>query len=174
MGQHPRDREGRLLPDAGFPIGKEAPGRLERLRRFVNSANLESGADRLADVADAMDFLQAEGWQPWSVDAHGLERLRRTRDLLRALAVANLDGRRDAAPWRALVGVTAALGVAVREGSPILVGDGDVAGELVAIAVAASLDGSWPRLKACRNESCRWVVYDRTRSGSNEWCSMSA
>ncbi len=41
---------------------------------------------------------------------------------------------------------------------------------LVAIAFAAMLDGSWGRLKACRN--CRWSFYDGSPNRSATWCSM--
>ena len=37
---------------------------------------------------------------------------------------------------------------------------------------AAVGDGTWPRLKACRN--CHWVVYDPSKNRSSRWCSMSA
>ena len=37
--------------------------------------------------------------------------------------------------------------------------DGDALDQVVAIALGAMLDGSWGRLKACRN--CRWTFYDQ-------------
>ncbi|MFI6173589.1 CGNR zinc finger domain-containing protein [Nocardia sp. NPDC051052] len=40
----------------------------------------------------------------------------------------------------------------------------------VATAVAA---GSWPRLKACREPSCRWAFYDHSRNHGRTWCSMN-
>ena len=174
-GAQPVDRLGRILPEPGFPAGKEGPGDLERLRRFVNTVNLESGADRLADHRGAAAWLRADGWSVGALGDDELRRLRRTRDLLRELAVANRDGRDAPAVWRALVRVGGArVRIGVRDGTPVLDGGGEVRAELVAIAVTSVLDGTWARLKACRNERCRWVVYDPTRSGSNEWCSMSA
>jgi predicted RNA-binding Zn ribbon-like protein len=32
------------------------------------------------------------------------------------------------------------------------------------------LDGTWGRLKACRN--CHWSFYDRSPNRSATWCSM--
>jgi predicted RNA-binding Zn ribbon-like protein len=32
------------------------------------------------------------------------------------------------------------------------------------------LDGSWSRLKACRQ--CGWAFYDYSRNRSGSWCSM--
>jgi predicted RNA-binding Zn ribbon-like protein len=40
---------------------------------------------------------------------------------------------------------------------------------IVADAVAA---GTWSRLKACREPSCRWAYYDRSRNRRRTWCSM--
>jgi predicted RNA-binding Zn ribbon-like protein len=44
----------------------------------------------------------------------------------------------------------------------------------VAAGIAtAAIDGSWPRLKACAMESCRWLYYDRSPAGRSRWCSMA-
>src|SRR6266550_8411843 len=43
-------------------------------------------------------------------------------------------------------------------------------GQIVAVAHGAMFDGSWSRLKACRN--CRWVFHDYSRNRSASWCSM--
>ncbi|MFC9433304.1 CGNR zinc finger domain-containing protein [Nocardia sp. NPDC057030] len=40
----------------------------------------------------------------------------------------------------------------------------------VATAVAA---GTWPRLKACREPSCRWAFHDQSRNHGRTWCSMN-
>src|SRR5262249_32679661 len=47
---------------------------------------------------------------------------------------------------------------------------GDPLDEVVATALAAVLDGSWRRLKACRN--CHWSFYDYSPNLSATWCSM--
>jgi predicted RNA-binding Zn ribbon-like protein len=33
-------------------------------------------------------------------------------------------------------------------------------------------DGTWKRLKACRNHGCRWAFYDYSKNRSGSWCSM--
>lgn len=33
-------------------------------------------------------------------------------------------------------------------------------------------DGSWRRLKVCRNPGCQWVFYDRSRNQTRRWCEM--
>ena len=44
--------------------------------------------------------------------------------------------------------------------------DGDALDRVVAIALGAMLDGSWGRLKACRN--CRWSFYDKSPNRSGD------
>jgi predicted RNA-binding Zn ribbon-like protein len=48
--------------------------------------------------------------------------------------------------------------------------DGAV-GVVLGKVVEAMYDGSWARLKACRN--CRWVFYDYSTNRSARWCSMA-
>jgi predicted RNA-binding Zn ribbon-like protein len=48
--------------------------------------------------------------------------------------------------------------------------DGDALDDVVAVALGAMVDGSWSRLKACRN--CRWCFYDESPNRSARWCSM--
>jgi predicted RNA-binding Zn ribbon-like protein len=43
---------------------------------------------------------------------------------------------------------------------------------LVPVA-AASADGSWQRVKACRADDCQWAFYDRSRNRSGVWCDMA-
>jgi predicted RNA-binding Zn ribbon-like protein len=57
-------------------------------------------------------------------------------------------------------------------GAARLEGDGLVA-SMLAIIARAQADGTWPRMKACRAEDCRWAFYDRSRNRSRAWCSMS-
>jgi predicted RNA-binding Zn ribbon-like protein len=44
-------------------------------------------------------------------------------------------------------------------------------GAVLAAAFSAIEDGTWARLKACRN--CRWAFYDYSRNRAAGWCSMS-
>ncbi|MDP9793787.1 putative RNA-binding Zn ribbon-like protein [Catenuloplanes nepalensis] len=44
----------------------------------------------------------------------------------------------------------------------------------VASAIAAGVaDGTWPRLKACAADTCRWVYYDHSPAGRGRWRTMS-
>jgi predicted RNA-binding Zn ribbon-like protein len=43
---------------------------------------------------------------------------------------------------------------------------------LLAIVAEAAADGTWARLKTCREPSCRWAYYDHSRNRGRTWCSM--
>ena len=45
-------------------------------------------------------------------------------------------------------------------------------GRVLAVVYGAMRDGSFARLKACRNHDCRWAFYDYSKNRSASWCSM--
>src|SRR5215469_1321187 len=64
-----------------------------------------------------------------------------------------------------------------RDGLPTL--EPDISGvngaiaRLVGIVFTAMTDGTWARLKACRNERCQIAFYDTSKNRSGAWCSMA-
>jgi len=36
------------------------------------------------------------------------------------------------------------------------------------------VEGTWPRLKACANDTCQWAFYDISKNRSGRWCTMDA
>ena len=44
---------------------------------------------------------------------------------------------------------------------------------MLAIVFRAMEDGTWARLKACREDTCQWAFYDRSKNRSATWCSMA-
>ena len=55
----------------------------------------------------------------------------------------------------------------------VVPGDADAAlTRLLAIVAEAVAAGTWTRLKACREPSCRWAYYDYSRNRRRTWCSM--
>jgi predicted RNA-binding Zn ribbon-like protein len=50
--------------------------------------------------------------------------------------------------------------------------DGTLA-HLVGIVFTAMTDGSWGRLKVCRNDRCQKAFYDTSKNRSGAWCSMA-
>ena len=155
---------------------------LHRLQDFVNTNDIEAGTDTLETPQELHDWLVASGGidarDRVTRDAHA--RALAVREGLRALGLANNGGaleeesisamnhalRRsslvptvtDSTTWRL---APAAGGV-----------DGYLA-RLMSTLVAAMADGSWSRVKACRNDTCRWLFFDQSKNHSGTWCSMA-
>jgi predicted RNA-binding Zn ribbon-like protein len=143
----------------------------------ANTAHVEH--DELTDPASVRAWWLGLG-QPVgegrSADLGAVAMLRTLRALIRALALRN-NGIDTA------VDVTALDGLALRpdlSGVPGLRAEsgGDLARDIGAATVTALLRAparpSWPRLKACRGEDCRWVFLDGSRNSSRRWCDMAA
>ena len=163
-----------------------APGRLEVVRRFVNTQDIEDGIEELQTPAAARGWLHAHGLPDAPrLDPPGLERLIGLRETLRRLLLANnaevKNGEvQDDAPLEHLRAEAARVPLRVRfEGEcqsalvPGCAGIDAVIGELIGIVHEAMADGTWRRLKACRSETCEWAFYDRSRNRSGTWCSMA-
>jgi predicted RNA-binding Zn ribbon-like protein len=154
-----------------------APEGLDEVMDFVNTVSLERedallGPDALPEWLSAAEMLA--GASP-----EQLAELRRFREALRLSLEANAgDGDAEAA-WRSLepFGRECCLKVEIRDSGPVLraegTGEGAVIGSLFAKAYDAVATGTWARLKACRNPSCRRAYYDRSKNGSGAWCSMA-
>lgn len=56
---------------------------------------------------------------------------------------------------------------------PDIEGVDGVIGFLLGIVFTAMTDGSWARLKACRNERCQKAFYDTSKNHSGTWCAMA-
>jgi predicted RNA-binding Zn ribbon-like protein len=105
-------------------------------------------------------------------------RLRELREAMRALALANHEGRSAAAAADVIrrVSGAAVLSVAMDEDGRTALEpagrgvDGAVA-TLLGILHEAQLTGQWSRMKGCRQ--CGYVFFDRSRNRSAAWCAMS-
>jgi predicted RNA-binding Zn ribbon-like protein len=157
----------------------DAPGELGLVQRFVNTADLDAGTDRFDDAAGLEGWL-AEAGLGARVDAAGRERVVAFREALRALLLANHGETPDPAAIAALDAVAREAPMIVafdRAGAATLApsrpGVDGVLARLLAIVARAQAEGTWPRLKACPSDSCRWAFYDRSRNRSRTWCAMS-
>ena len=161
---------------------QNAPGRLNRIREFVNTIDFEKPdlPDKLGDAPAATVWLSDFGF-PEPLSAEELAVLREFREAIRAILLANNgDGDPDLA-WRTLAELNPRTPVDVviePEGgcrlAPCTDGGGAaVKADLLATIYDAVRDGSWRRLKACRKDSCLWAFYDHSKNGSGAWCSMA-
>ncbi len=155
---------------------------LELIEAFVNTAELEEHRDDLREPAGLSRWLAEHGLAPAQVRASDKDAAdaRAVREALRELLRANngVEVDRDSAS-ATLDEAARRAGLAVRfdSGSIRLVphkGGAVGALALVLAAVAETMaDGTWPKLKACRSDTCRWAFVDHARNRSRQWCSMS-
>jgi predicted RNA-binding Zn ribbon-like protein len=161
---------------------QKAPGTLDTVRRFVNTFDVEKGDEQLGSGAQlavwlAANGLAADGLTPGAVELRHAHEL---REALRAALVANNDGTAvpdadratlDGAARRARIELRfdRAAGPELR---PRAAGVDGALGRLLEIVHRSVADGTWKRLKACRNHDCAWAFYDHTRNRSGTWCNM--
>lgn len=112
------------------------------------------------------------------ISAADAARLRKLREVIRSLAIANAEGRPDAASADIVrkASRTARLRVAVdNRGRTILEaerpGANGAVATLLGILHEAQLTHVWPRLKGCRQ--CGYAFFDRSKNRSAAWCAMS-
>jgi predicted RNA-binding Zn ribbon-like protein len=142
-----------------YHVPKAAPEPLRRVQLFLNSTDVHNGVE----------------WLPEWLEAHGLAgaepRARQLREAVRALVLANNGQPLDPAALetvnRAATRVSPELDPQQRLRFRT---DGDALDQIVVVVLDALLDGSWGRLKACRN--CHWSFYDYSPNRSATWCSM--
>lgn len=160
---------------------KPAPPPLALIQSLVNTVELPSGPDRLADLEDAQPWLRDNGLLEAgdTVDEAHLESLRGVREALRAMLVHNAGGPPPTAaalaPLRA-AGGTARAEVDDRGRVQLSAVGSSLPDRLTEVLLAihdAQRDGTWSLLKACANEECRWAFYDRSRNHGGTWCSMA-
>ena len=161
---------------------KPAPMPLLVVQSFVNTWEGDSGTDLLADPASAGPWLRDAGLlDSAEVEDADLAVVRGMREAIRTLLVHNAGG---GAPDRATIEALGTLAQGCRL-QPVVLGDGGVElrpgdetgasglATLLLIIRDAQRDGTWPRLKACRNPDCRWAYYDRSHAGRGAWCDMA-
>jgi predicted RNA-binding Zn ribbon-like protein len=168
---------------AAHDVGGEAD--LQLLQDFVNTNDLEGGHDRLASPALLLAWLAERGLVEADAAADPVSHARALaiREGIRALGRANneepLDVLRVTAMNEAAAAVplTASLRPVAGDGAwdlvPAAANVDAFLGRIMAIVIRAMADGSWSRIKACRNDTCRWLFFDQSRNRSGTWCSMA-
>jgi predicted RNA-binding Zn ribbon-like protein len=166
------------------PVTGTAPGRLEHVRAFVNTLDVEADTDDLGSPAALADWLRSrELIGPWRSQAT-VEDLRQAiamREALREVLLAHVSaGHPTADRVDTLRSVAANLAIKLEvadDGTirPAPDGQAPAAGltALLLIAAAAATAGTWSRLKVCSADDCRWAFYDRSPTRTGCWCSMA-
>lgn len=163
---------------------KPAPEPLALVQSFVNTRNVMHGYDLLEGIEGATNWLHEHGFL--DDDARLSEDDRRYlvafREGLRDLLLTHNGepgGEASAGALNELVSAAPLEACFDPEGEPRLVpaaGTKDavkrVMGSVLAAIVLSAAEGTWRRLKACRNEGCLWAFYDSSKNRSGSWCTM--
>ena len=152
---------------------------LEVLRAFVNTYEVDQGRDAVGNPGALAAWLVEHSLLAESepVDRAGHRRALRLREAVRRLGMANHDGVPDPAAAEEVDALARGCGLVVHLGENgvaalAAAGSGiDAAlARLLAILYTATVDGTWPRFKVCRNDTCRWAFYDRSKNRSGRFC----
>jgi predicted RNA-binding Zn ribbon-like protein len=160
-----------------------APGRLELVRQFLNTRDVENEADELETSRGAHRWLVSHGLLRRNEGVSDPDRigLIELREGLRALALAHngfplspeelVRLNRQAA--------NASIGAVFHSSDDVQLDRAkgnvhDAVSALLAIVCDAIREGTWSRLKSCQNvETCGWAFYDASRNRVGTWCSMA-
>jgi predicted RNA-binding Zn ribbon-like protein len=162
-----------------YDVPKAAPEPLRLVQLFVNTVDHEHGREWLGSPAELRAWLgkhlpiKVGRSKPGDL-AHAIELREALRSLLRGNngfatsppAIAAINRAAHAAELSIQITPTGQVTL-----EPRVTGVEGALGRILAVALEAMLDGSWVRLKACRQ--CRWSYYDYSRNRSARWCSMS-
>lgn len=161
---------------------RQAPGDLERVRQFVNTREIGHVSDRIEDPPALAAWLELQGLAEPGVRATRADvaRAAELREALRETLLAHTAGDEPpAGACRALDAAAARARLRLRfsergsaELAPDAGGVDGALGRLLAIVHDSIAQGTWSRLKACREHECEWAFYDHTKNRSGAWCSM--
>ncbi|WP_328990569.1 CGNR zinc finger domain-containing protein [Kribbella sp. NBC_01245] len=167
--------------------GAAAPLPLRGVEEFINTRRADG--DDIAAPAQLAHWLHARGLLPADtvVNAEQRDRAETVREGLRALIADNNappvasprpDGL-DPAARTSLAQLARQLPLVLdlTTHPPRLAPNGldpvdNALATLLGVVADAVAAGTWSRLKACREPSCRWAFYDHSRNRRRTWCSM--
>lgn len=160
-----------------------APGGLALVQALLNSVDIEAGVDELERPRDlgqwlrSRDLLDDDGRDPTEIEH---VRVLEFREALRDVLSARDAGERDVAAAATLEQAAGRAPVVISvsaDGTPELVpaaaGVGAAVARIMGEIARAAAEGTWARLKICRNDACRWSFYDVSRNRSGTWCTMA-
>lgn len=141
-----------------YDLPRAAPEPLREVQLLVNSTDVHAGVDWLGD------WLAERGLAGQDERAYAL------REALRELVLGNNGFPVSDAALEVVNAAAERVSLQVGKDGRVSLETRDAIDDVVAIALRSMLDGTWVRLKACRN--CHWSFYDYSPNRSATWCSM--
>jgi predicted RNA-binding Zn ribbon-like protein len=164
------------------PAGRPpAPSPLRLVQEFVNTNDIEGGRDRFATTPALRAWLVERRLLPRTTTLDETDRSRAidVREALRALVISREEAADASAAARRLETAARDAGLALRINArswDLVASQSGIhpaLARILFVVAKAMTDGSWPRLKACRRDACRWVFWDGSRNRSGTWFAMS-
>lgn len=157
-----------------YDLPHAAPGALRLVQLLLNSRDAEYGNEWLGTPKELAAWLEARGLHVARATAADVRRVQEVREALRELTMANNDGKPVSGESRAVLDREAARATlrVMFDGTlaPAVGGVDGALAHVFAVVHGAMADGSWGRLKSCRN--CHWAFWDESKNRSATWCSM--
>ena len=159
-----------------------APGQLGLVQAFLNTYDIETGHDVLAERAAAQTWLAkhrlaSPGTEYDQADLRRLTEVRRAlHDLVAANGAAGLQRRAVTTLNEAARRVRLGVRLHPVDGYRLVaegVGVDRPIGELLMAVTGSMAASTWGRLKICANDGCQQAFYDASRNRSGRWCSMA-
>ncbi|HEX8087132.1 MAG TPA: CGNR zinc finger domain-containing protein [Solirubrobacteraceae bacterium] len=164
-------------------VSNDAPGRLNTIRDFVNTFEIDEDEDAIATPGALAAWLGERGLlEPGERATKGdVARAIELREALREVLLGHHgDYETDPAALETLEQAARRARLEVRfapdgtaRPAPARGGVDGALGRLLAIVAEAQQEGTWQRLKSCPADDCRWAFYDRSRNRSAVWCDMA-
>ena len=161
---------------------KAAPAELDHIRQFVNTLDLDSLEDEIAEPDGAAEWFATRGLlaSTESLTATDVRQAQEMREAIRKLLLAHNGAPLDETAVDAVNNAAKSAELVVRFGDhghaelvPVRPGIDGALGRLIAIVYRAMAEGTWERLKACPEDKCEWAFYDWSKNRSATWCDMS-
>jgi predicted RNA-binding Zn ribbon-like protein len=160
-----------------------ATGELGLVQAFVNTVDMQPGAEELRDANTLRSWLVARGLLDARdpVDESDLKHAIAVREAMRGLIGGNSGQRVYPIDLATLNQAAAESRLRMRFGpggkprlEPEVGGAVGAIGRLVAALYSAVQQPDWEHLRLCGSDACRWAFYDRSRNQSSRWCSMAS
>jgi len=158
-----------------------APPPLDLVQAFVNSWDREAGTEPFRSPDDLAAWLRRYDLigNRDPVTAGDVRDAIELREAIRGLLLEH-NGETPSADARAAFARHAErspLAARLVDGDRIVLASarGGVRGawaSLLGAIARASAEGTWPRLKACRSDTCQWAFFDHSKNRSSHWCTM--
>lgn len=152
------------------------------LRAFLNTREIAEGTDRLLASDGLRDWIASLGLvgSEHDLDPGDGEWVRAVREALRDVLAAHNGAEMPADSVTVLNRAAARtpLVAAFDEGGNLAMtavtrGAPGAIGRIWSAVLTSQMEGTWPQLKACRRDDCRWIFLDQSKNHSGTWCTSA-